>query len=334
MITVENLTKTFVARGREVRALDGVNLAVPESAIWGVLGAAGAGKSTLAACVTLRERPDCGSVRVDGTDVLATGRPAEAQRAIGLVPRQATLHRERTVAGNVALPLERAGVAAPRRRVRVAQLLDVVGLTGGASAGVERLGAGARQRLAVARALATGPSLLVVDDPTAGMDAGAAHGVLTALDRARAELGVPVLLLTADGSAVRRVCDGTAVLSAGRVVAGGSLLELASAASGEAAALLLPEIPTGAVDCHGHDRAAEVVLVGFAAVGALLPEASARFGVDIAVLGGGMTRFGDTPVARFAVGVSGERADSALAFLAEHGAAVHCAVRGPQGVAA
>ena len=84
----------------------------------------------------------------------------------------------------------------------------------------------------------------------------------------------------------------------------------------------------------GYDRVADVVLVGFATVGALLPETASRFGVRVSVVGGGLTRLGDTPVARFRVGLSGDRADSALEWIAGSGAVIHRAPHGPQVLAA
>jgi len=333
VITVENLTKSFTGRGGPVLALDDVNLAVPEATICGVLGGSGAGKTTLARCIALQERPDRGAIRVGGTDLLSLGRAADVQRRVGVVPFEAGLARQRTVAGNVALPLERAGIGGPQRRAKVVELLDLVGLADRAGAGLAQLGPGQRRRVALARALATGPSVLVADAPTDGADPAAATGVLTALDRIRSELDVSVILLTSDIAAVRRICDDIAVLEGGRLVEQGRLLQLVTRNGSRTAAAVLPAVPAAPVD-GGYDRFAEVVLVGFATVGALLPEASARFGVEIAVLGGGLTRLGDTPVARFGVGVSGERADSALAWIAEHGASVYRAQSGPQGVAA
>jgi D-methionine transport system ATP-binding protein len=79
---------------------------------------------------------------------------------------------------------------------------------------------------------------------------------------------------------------------------------------------------------------ADVVLVGFAAVGALLPEVSHRFGVELNIVGGGLTRLGETPVARFRLGLNGERSDSALEWISEAGGAVQRSLKGPQGVAA
>src|SRR5699024_1569680 len=86
--------------------------------------------------------------------------------------------------------------------------------------------------------------------------------------------------------------------------------------------LLLPTVETDGLQEARYERAVDVVLVGFAAVGALLPEASTRFDVELATIGGGVTRLGDTPVARFRVGVRGSQAEAALTWISERGAQV------------
>ncbi|GGM74437.1 methionine import ATP-binding protein MetN [Longimycelium tulufanense] len=331
MITVENLVKTFPSRSGNVVALDGVSLEVPQGTVCGVVGQSGAGKSTLARCIALLEKPDSGAIRVDGTDLVRLNGAAlrAARRQIGVVPQGDSLLRQRTVAGNVALPLESAGVARLQRRARVLELLDLVGLADKAGAYPDQLSGGQRQRVAIARALAATPSVLLADEPTSALDPETTASVLTVLDRARAELGVTVLIVTHDMDVVRRVCDDVAVLERGRVVEHGKVLELISGDSRTAAALLPQTDQTtglSSVDSNvgygRYDGIAEVVLVGFAAVGALLPEASSRFGVNLALLGGGLTRLGDTPVARFRVGLTGDRADAALDFISEHGGVV------------
>ncbi|HEV7906819.1 MAG TPA: ATP-binding cassette domain-containing protein [Pseudonocardiaceae bacterium] len=336
MITVENLTKSFASRTGQVTALDGVNLEVQAGTVLGVVGPSGAGKSTLARCVALLERPDSGSIRVDGTDLVALGGSAlrAARRQIGVVPQGDSLLRQRTAAGNVALPLEAAGVAGPQRRSRVAKLLDLVGLTDKAASYPDQLSGGQRQRIAVARALAASPSVLLADEPTSALDPETTGSVLTVLDRARAELGVTVLVVTHDMGVVRRICDDVAVLDQGRVVENGKVLDLVADAGSRTASALLPAVDQNPATDRSYDRVADVVLVGFAAVGALLPEAASRFGIELNLLGGGLTRLGETPVARFRVGLTGERADSALEWITDAGAAVQRAPKGPQGVAA
>jgi D-methionine transport system ATP-binding protein len=339
MITVENLTKSYTDT---TLALDDVTLDVEDGALYGVVGPTGAGKSTLARCVALRERPDRGAIRVGGTNLMALGTTQlrQARRQIALLPAERTLLAQRTAAGNIATPLEQAGVPGPQRKSKVGDLLDLVGLTDRAGHQPADLSLGQQRRVGVARALAGGATVLLADEPTSDLDATDAAAVLTVLDRARAELGVTVVVTTRDTGVVRRLCDDIAVLDGGRVVEHGNLLDLATNLESWTATAVLPPVhadlcPSArAALTTSYDRVADVVLIGFATVGALLPEAAARFAVDVSVIGGGLTRLGDTPVARFQIGVRGERADSALAWVAERGAVVHRTPAGPQGVAA
>ncbi|MGH3760942.1 methionine ABC transporter ATP-binding protein [Actinophytocola sp.] len=334
MITLENLSKSFRSTSGSVVALDDVTLDVPTGVIAGVVGPAGAGKSTLARVLSLRERPDSGVFRLDG---LNTGTLDErtlrlARSRIGVVPSGGSLLAQRTAAGNVALPLEQAGMDGPKRRERVGRVLDLIGLTRQAATYPAELSPGQRQRVAVARALVGDPAVVLADDPTADLDEDGAAGVLAVLDRARAELGVTVLVATQDTSVVRRIADDVAVLEHGRLLESGRILELIRDPDSLVAQAVLPAIDP---DARGdYPRVADVVLIGFAAIGSLLPEATSRFGTDISVIGGGVTRIGETPVARFRVGLSGERTDSALGWLAERGGAVRQLARGPRGVVA
>ncbi|WP_156754719.1 methionine ABC transporter ATP-binding protein [Actinokineospora pegani] len=323
MITVENLSKSFQADGGPVHALRDVTLDVPTGAITGVIGPTGSGKSTLARLVALQERPDSGVVRVDGfnASTLDPRRLRAARRRIGVVKHDELLDG-RTAAGNIALPLEQAGVDGPQRRQKVGRLLDLIGLTDKAAHYPDALTPGQRARVGIARALVGDPGLLLADEPTRGLDADAAAGVLTVLDRARAELGATVLLATDDASVVRRVADDVALLEDGALAEAGHLLSLAQDPTSAVARALLPAIDAPAAAKARHDRLAEVVLVGFAAVGALLPEATARTGASISVVGGGLTRIGETPVARFLLGVSGARSEAALGWIAERGGSV------------
>ncbi|GAA3576932.1 ATP-binding cassette domain-containing protein [Amycolatopsis ultiminotia] len=340
MIIVENVSKSFPFNGHRVAALRDVSVEVQAGSLFGVVGPAGSGKSTLARCIALQERPDRGVVRLDGlnTGTLDGRRLREIRRRLGVVGTKPDLLAERTVAGNIATPLEQLGVDGPQRRSRVGSLLDLVGLTARAAQKPDELTEGQLRRVAVAKALAAGPAVLLADDPTAGIAPEDAGAVLAVLDRARAELGVTVLVTTPDPSVVRRVCDDVAVLDNGAVVERGTLLDLIASPESWTAKAVLPSIETSRAQVAKYDSSADIVLIGFASVGALLPEAAARFDVELATIGGGLTRIGDTPVARFRVGVRGDRADAALSWIADRGAHVTQSVpqlaRGPQSVAA
>jgi D-methionine transport system ATP-binding protein len=334
VITLENLSKTFRSTSGSVVALDDVTLDVPAGVIAGVVGPAGAGKSTLARVLSLRERPDSGVFRLDGLDTGALDERTRriARSRIGVVPPGDSLLGQRTAAGNIALPLEQAGMDGPQRRERVGKVLDLIGLTGHAATYPADLSAGQRQRVAIARALVGEPAVVLADDPTGTLDEDGTAGVLAVLDRARAELGATVLVATQDASVVRRIADNVAVLEHGRLLESGRLFDLVQDPDSLVAQAVLPAIdPPARTDYPG---VADVVLIGFAAIGSLLPEAASRFGTDISVIGGGVTRVGETPIARFRLGLSGARTDAALAWLEEKGGSVRHVARGPRAVAA
>jgi D-methionine transport system ATP-binding protein len=330
MITAKDLRKLVDGRA----ALDGVSLEVPAGGVTGVLGPPGSGKSTLARLLALRDHPSSGSVLLDGlnTTALPEHQLRLVRHKIGLVPARDALLPGRTVAGNVAGLLEQSSVDTAMRRRTVGRLLEMIGLSAAANRDPATLSPGQRRRLSVARGLATEPVVLVVDEPTAGLDAEAKTGVLTVLDRACGELGATVVLTTSDPSVVGRLADHVALLDRGRVTDSGNLLTAATDPSSRLAEAMLPALAP--MSFSSHDRVVEVVLVGFAAVGALLPDASSRFDVRMEVITGGVTRFGDTPVARFRLGVRGGRVDSALAWLADCGALVRHTAKGPTGIAA
>jgi D-methionine transport system ATP-binding protein len=336
VITVENLSKSFSLNGSPVVALHDVSVDVQAGSLFGVVGPAGSGKSVLTRCIALQERPDRGVVRLDGlnTGALDGRRLREVRRQLSVVGAKPELLAERTIAGNIATPLEQLGVDGPQRRSRVGSLLDLVGLTQRAAQRPEELTEGQRRRVSVAKALAASPSVLLADDPTAGIDPEETGSVLAVLDRARSELGVTVLVSTPDAGVVRRICDDVAVLDSGTVVERGTVLDLIANPASHTAQAILPAIETTRTQASRYDRAVDVVLIGFASVGALLPEAASRFDVEFATIGGGLTRIGDTPVGRFRLGVRGERADAALAWVAERGGHVSQPARGPQGIAA
>jgi D-methionine transport system ATP-binding protein len=343
MISVEHLTKSFPGRNGPVLALDDVDLRVPAGSICAVVGPSGAGKSTLARCVPLLERPDAGAIRVDGTDLVALrGRDLRAaRRRIGVVPQGDSLLRQRTAAGNVALPLESAGLDARARRARVGELLELVGLADKADSHPDQLSGGQRQRVAVARALAAQPRVLLADEPTSALDPATTSSVLALLDRARTELGVTVVVVTHDMAVVRQICDDIAVLDRGRVVEHGRVLDLVGRPESRTAAALLPDVggparggSAGGGSAPGaHDVVADVVLVGADAAGPLLTRTAAAAGVELTLLGGGFTDLAGTPVARFRVGLTGSGADRVPDALRAGGAAVTSAAV-PEGAAA
>ncbi|WP_010160665.1 methionine ABC transporter ATP-binding protein [Sphingomonas sp. PAMC 26617] len=221
MIELIDVAKRFDASATP--ALDGVSLSVARGEVFGVIGPSGAGKSTLIRLINALERPSAGRVEIDGIDIgtlPAAGLRALRQR-IGMIFQNFGLLSSRTVADNVAFPLKLAGVPAAERKARVAELLDRVGLADHAAKYPAQLSGGQKQRVGIARALATGPDILLCDEATSALDPEATRSVLALLRQLNQELGLTIVLITHEMDVVRAVCDRVAVLEQGRVVESG-----------------------------------------------------------------------------------------------------------------
>ncbi len=221
MIALERVSKTFPDG---TLALDEVTLAVPRGAVFGVIGRSGAGKSTLLRLLNGLERASAGEVRVDGAalSTLDAAGLRALRRRVGMIFQSFGLLANRTVAGNVALPLELAGVPRAERDARVAELLARVGLADKADVYPARLSGGQRQRVGIARALATRPDILLCDEATSALDPETTRSVLALLGELNRELGLTIVLITHELSVVRAICDQVAVIDRGRVVESGA----------------------------------------------------------------------------------------------------------------
>lgn len=221
MIALERVSKTFTDG---TLALDEVTLEVPRGSVFGVIGRSGAGKSTLLRLLNGLERASAGEVRVDGAalSTLDAAGLRALRRRVGMIFQSFGLLANRTVAGNVALPLELAGVARTEQDARVAELLARVGLADKAGVYPARLSGGQRQRVGIARALATGPDILLCDEATSALDPETTRSVLALLGELNRELGLTIVLITHELSVVRAICDRVAVIDRGRVVESGA----------------------------------------------------------------------------------------------------------------
>ena len=212
-ISLQALVREYRGRGTPLRALDGVSLDVAPGEIYGIVGRSGAGKSTLLRCVNLLERPDSGRVTVLGQEITALDEAAlrRARRGIGMVFQHFNLLSSSTVAGNIAFPLEIAGVPRAEREARVAELLPLVGLEDRRDYYPAQLSGGQKQRVGIARALASRPKVLLCDEATSALDPETTEEILSLIRSIRDRLDLTVLLITHEMSVVKAICDRVAV---------------------------------------------------------------------------------------------------------------------------
>ncbi|GJM37375.1 MAG: Fe(3+) ions import ATP-binding protein FbpC [Acidimicrobiales bacterium] len=209
-----NLTDATVRFGGTI-ALDGVSLTVHPTETLVVLGPSGCGKSTLLRVMAGLQPLDDGRFEIDGVD--ATDRPPH-ERGIGMVFQDPTLFPHRRVGENIEFGLRMQGVDATERRARVDQLLDLVGLGGFADRDPATLSGGEAQRVALARSLAPGPRLLLLDEPLAALDRALRDRLIDDLPAVLAASGTAAVHVTHDHDEAFALADRIAVMHAGRVL--------------------------------------------------------------------------------------------------------------------
>lgn len=216
-VEVEHVRKGF---GR-VQALRDVSLKVRSREAVAITGRSGSGKSTLLALIGGLEQPDGGRVLIDGQPIWTRRHPAHVRReVVGFVFQRHLLLESLSAQGNVEVPLLGAGMRHSERRRRALALLDEVGLAARASHLPSQLSGGERQRVAVARALANEPRLLLADEPTGALDSLTSERVLDLLFSLRDRLGMTMIVVSYD-TALGERADRTVTLIDGQIVEDG-----------------------------------------------------------------------------------------------------------------
>ncbi len=237
IVRLEGLRRTFGS----LAALDGVDLAVKRGEIFGIIGRSGAGKSTLIRTINALDRIDAGRVIINGVDISHLQEAAlnEVRRNIGMVFQHFNLLSMKTVFDNIELPLKLAGVPQAARASAVWRLLDLVGLEDKARSYPAKLSGGQKQRVGIARALVSGPALLLSDEATSALDPETTLSILRLLKDLNTTLGVTIILITHEMSVIREICDRVAILDHGRVVEQGPVWEVFSQPRAEVTQRLL-----------------------------------------------------------------------------------------------
>ncbi len=321
MIEFENVHKAYHVEGRDVPALQRIDLTVEAGEVYGVIGHSGAGKSTLLRLINLLERPSDGRIRVDGEDV-TDFRGADLmtlRRRIGMIFQHFNLLSSKSVADNVAFPMRLAGTYSRSQiQRRVDDLLARVGLTDQARKYPAQLSGGQKQRVGIARALACEPRILLCDEATSALDPQTTQSVLRLLGDINRELGLTVVLITHEMDAIRTICDRVAVLDGGVVVEQGNAADV----------FLHPKHPTTqrfVLETEHLDEEAQsedfakvpgrilrLTFRGEATYRPLLGTVAQRTGVDYSILNGRIDHIKDTPYGQLTLSLVGGDVDAAV----------------------
>lgn len=228
MITLKNIVKQYITKSGPLTAVDQVNLTITKGEIFGIIGYSGAGKSTLIRLLNGLEQPTAGEVVVNDLRFshIKGKELREARQKVSMVFQHFNLLWSRTVADNIAFPLEIAGVPKAQREVRVKELIQLVGLEGREQAYPSQLSGGQKQRVGIARALSNDPEVLLCDEATSALDPETTDAILDLLVSINERLGLTIVLITHEMHVIQKICNRVAVMEAGKVVETGEVLQV------------------------------------------------------------------------------------------------------------
>ena len=325
MIRLVNVNKRY----GELQAVDNISLEIPSHTIFGIIGKSGAGKSTLVRLISLLEPVDSGEIYYGDSRVdTLTGKLLRNQhKKIGMIFQNFNLFASRTAAGNIAYPLEIAGM--PKRTIaaKVEEMLHVVGLEGRGDARVSTLSGGQKQRVAIARALAVSPDILFCDEATSALDPQTTRSILELLKRLQKDMNLSVVMITHQMEVVRDCCQQVAVIDNGAVAETGSVREIFSAPKSEVTKDFLMHInplnpeDTQLIRWSKSGGAYTLRFSGELTSEPVLSKISRDYGIEFNICAGGMQKVGETVVGTLFVDINGSSEDmqKAFAYLNQNG---------------
>jgi len=304
MIHIKNLSKVFKTPKGSLTALDNINLHIPKGAVFGIIGLSGAGKSTLIRCMNMLERPTSGEVIIDGQNMTQLSGAAlrKTRQNIGMIFQHFNLLESRTVAGNIAFPLEIAGWPKHKIAERIQELLPVVGLEDKAHSYPSQLSGGQKQRVGIARALATNPSVLLCDEATSALDPQTTESILELLKEINEKFNLTIVIITHEMKVIKEICTDVAVIDKARIVEQGPIESvflnpqsdiakefIASVFPNKLAPELLRELAQ-----HPNSQIITVNFLGSAASEPIISDLIRQFGVTVNILHGSIDRLRST----------------------------------------
>lgn len=309
MIEIKNLSKTFKTADSSLDALKNVSLTINDGDIYGIIGMSGAGKSTLVRCINMLERPTEGQILIDGVDMgsLSSKQLRDARRNITMIFQGFNLLMQRNCLKNICFPLELEGMKKEDAKKRALELLEIVGLPDKAKAYPAQLSGGQQQRIAIARALATNPKVLLCDEATSALDPNTTHSILNLIRDINKKLGITVIIITHQMSVVEETCNRVAILDNGTVVEQGEVSTIfAHPQSAAAKRLVFPDASDEIFAPASDEHRIRVVFNGaFATNTPLITKMAMDEGIAANILAASTRCIGDKVYGNMLLGIPG-----------------------------
>ena len=309
LIEIKNLSKTFKTADSSLDALKNVSLTINDGDIYGIIGMSGAGKSTLVRWINMLERPTEGQILIDGVDMgsLSSKQLRDARRNITMIFQGFNLLMQRNCLKNICFPLELEGMKKEDAKKRALELLEIVGLPDKAKAYPAQLSGGQQQRIAIARALATNPKVLLCDEATSALDPNTTHSILNLIRDINKKLGITVIIITHQMSVVEETCNRVAILDNGTVVEQGEVSTVfAHPQSAAAKRLVFPDASDEIFAPASDEHRIRVVFNGaFATNTPLITKMAMDEGIAANILAASTRCIGDKVYGNMLLGIPG-----------------------------
>ncbi|CAM3701707.1 methionine ABC transporter ATP-binding protein [Erysipelothrix urinaevulpis] len=312
MITINNVSKTFITKDRSIHALVDVSLNIKKGDIYGIIGQSGAGKSTLIRTINFLEEPDSGDIVIQNDDLKNLSLPAlrNKRKRIGMIFQNFNLFSTRTVYENIEYPLNRREKKGAEEKIN--NLLKLVGLENRQHAYPDQLSGGQKQRVAIARALVNDPDILLCDEATSALDPKTTESVLELLAKINRELGVTIVLITHEMSVVKAICNKVALMKDGRILNNGSLEDVFSSSSD------LLDSNNFDLESLKLNREGYLLQLSFKHEEAQVPlisKLSRLYSVEANILHGNIETIGKSQFGRLIINLYGSEVEEALDYL-------------------
>jgi len=340
-LEVKNLFKTYKSPQGLFNALDDVSVTVNKGDIFGFIGLSGAGKTSLARCVSALEKADSGEIIFSDADItkLKGRKLREARKKMGFVFQHFNLLANSTVFENIAFPLRivrkptptffkkfaslfRASkIPEPEIKRRVEELLEVVGLSDKAHAYPATLSGGQKQRVGIARALAAKPELVICDEATSALDPDTTRSILTLIKKIARETGVTFLVITHEMDVIKELCTRVAIMEGGKIIEQGSVLDILTNPQTDTARRFFSKDYSELPNPSGGSKICHATFIDQAARRPFINDVIRKFDVEISILSGNIESVGGTIVGSLVLEINGEETPVSLAlkYFSENG---------------
>ena len=334
MIEFKNISKHYQLKGQTIRALDQINLTIPEGSIFGIIGYSGAGKSTLIRLINLLERPNDGQVIIHQKDFTALNAVALRQERanIGMIFQHFNLLQTKTVAANIEIPMRLLGWNKADREKRLNELLEFIDLKHKKDAFPDELSGGQKQRVGIARALANHPKILLCDEATSALDPQTTQSVLALLKKINKEQGITIVMVTHEMDVIESVCDYVAVMEQGKVIETGSTLEIFSRPQHPTTktfiqTVLQQQLPVNILnnlENQNHHSIYCLKFLGSSAQETVIQAVIKNFDISLNILFANMTEINGNVIGQMFIQLLGENQiiEDAISFLRQQGVEV------------